>query len=263
MGQPNSEPEDENSVLPPSSDLLDSPRELAAGQPSREEELRRALVAERRARLEAERLLAEKEELLSRNEMLLREADHRVRNSLQLIASMLTLQVRRLPDGAAAQAIKEARQRIGSIAAVHEQLYRASDTDLVDMHLFLNGLCNALAANRPGSVEAIRVKAESILLPSKRAMKVGLLVGELVANSFKHAFPEGRRGVIDVKLATVGDRVQLVVADDGIGLPSGFQPGENKGLGMRLVRSILDQFDGRLDAGSSPGTTFVIDMPRP
>ena len=224
-----------------------------------EAELRHALEAEREARLEAERLLREKEELLTRNDILLREIDHRIRNSLQLVASMLSLQARQTQDGAASKAIEEARQRIGSIAAVHEQLYRASDTDVVDMSVFLKGLCGSLARNKPGNIRAIHVTAEPIMLVSQRAMKIGILVGELVTNSFKHAYPDARAGVIDVVLTAVGEKAQLIVADDGIGLPPGFRADDSHGLGMRLILSILDQFGGTLRANSGPGARFVIE----
>jgi two-component sensor histidine kinase len=224
-----------------------------------EAELRHALEAEREARLEAERLLREKEELLTRNDILLREIDHRIRNSLQLVASMLSLQARQTPDRAASKAIEEARQRIGSIAAVHEQLYRASDTDVVDMSVFLKGLCGSLARNKPGNIRAIHVTAEPIMLVSQRAMKIGILVGELVTNSFKHAFPEARAGEIEVVLTAAGEKARLIVADDGIGLPAGFSTDDSHGLGMRLIHSILGQFGGTLRANSGPGARFMIE----
>ncbi len=224
-------------------------------------ELRSALQAEREARLEAERLLAEKDDLLSRNDVLMREIDHRVKNSLQVAASMLSLQARRMPDSAAAQALKEAQRRISGIAAVHDQLYRASDTDRVDMREFLQGMCASLAANRPDNVEKIIVEAAPITVNSKRAMKIGLLVSELVTNAFKHAYPNGRRGAIHVTLTANGEASRLVVSDEGVGVPDDFCIDKGKGLGMRLIRSVLDQFGGTMEISKGPRAKFVVDMP--
>lgn len=266
MNRPIPEANDKRVVALRGNELPDGENPSADGQlpahsPQAERDLRRALQAEKEARLEAERQLVQKDELLARHDLLMREVDHRVRNSLQLVVSMLSLQARRIPNGAALKAVEEARQRIGSIAAVHEQLYRASDTDLVDMRIFLNGLCGSLAANRPRNIRTIHVNAEPILLNSKRAMKVGLLVGELITNSFKYAYPDGREGVIDVALTTLNEKVLLVVADDGDGLPADFSIDSNQSLGMRLIHSILSQFAGKLTIESAQGARFVIEMP--
>jgi two-component sensor histidine kinase len=224
--------------------------------------LRSALRAERKSRLEAERLLAEKEDLLARNDVLTREIDHRVKNSLQVAASMLSLQARRMSDSAATQALEEARRRISGIAAVHDQLYRASDTDRVDMREFLQGMCASLATNRPDSVGELIVEAAPIMVNSKRAMKIGLLVSELVTNAFKHAYANGQHGDIRVTLTDNGDSSQLIVCDDGVGVPDDLCIDTGKGLGMRLIRSLLDQFGGTMEISKGPHAKFIIGMPR-
>ncbi|WP_296582001.1 histidine kinase dimerization/phosphoacceptor domain -containing protein [Xanthobacter sp.] len=223
--------------------------------------LRRSRDAERAARMEVARLLSERNELLTRNDILRREADHRVKNSLQLVASMLGLQARRLSDVSAAKALEDAQQRIGGIAAVHEQLYRCSDTDLVEVGDFVEGLCAALAANRPANVDALRVQAEKLTLESSQAMNLGLLLSELVTNAFKHAYADGTHGDVRVVL-TADDRwVSLVVSDDGAGVPPGFNPDGAAGLGMRLVRAVLSQFGGTIAAKTGAGASFTIKMP--
>jgi two-component sensor histidine kinase len=228
-----------------------------------EQDLRLALQAEREARLRAERLLAEKEELLARNDVLMREVDHRVKNSFQIVASVLHIQARQLPNGAAAQALEDARQRVAGIAAVHELLYRASDAELVDMAVFLQGLCTALAMNKPGRVGVVEVTADPITFTSKRAMKVGMLVSELIGNAFKHAYPDGRRGDVHVALVANGEMARLIVSDEGIGLPADFPADGGRGLGMRLIRSVLSQFDGRMATETGSGARFMIDIPWP
>ncbi|ACL61479.1 sensor histidine kinase [Methylobacterium nodulans] len=245
-------------------DLTDRQRSLLKALARRvitELELRRSLDAERLARRDAEQLLEEKDRLLVQNEILLREVDHRVKNSLQLVSSMLTLQARQLPTGDAAKALDEACRRVASVAAAHEQLYRATASDRVDMSVFLRGICEALAATRPSNVEGIEIRAEPIEFGSKRAMKTGLLVAELVINGFKHAYPTGRRGGIKVELASMGPTARLRVSDEGVGLPVDLLDRASSGLGMRLIRSIVHQFGGRLTAEPGPGARVVIDIP--
>ncbi len=225
-------------------------------------ELRRAFLAECEARLKAERLLAEKDELIARNDVLMREVDHRVKNSLQLVASMLSLQARGLTDDSGSKALNDAQQRVAGIAAVHEQLYRASEIDAVDLRGFLQGLCASLAMNRPDCIRAVNVKSDSVEVSSKRAMKVGLVVTELVANAFKHAFPRGQHGDINVVLTATEDALTLAVSDDGVGLPLGFCPREKKGLGLQLVQSVLSEFGGTLNVSSENGARFTILLPR-
>lgn len=224
-------------------------------------ELRRALRAERAARLEIERVLAEKQELLARNEILIGEVDHRVKNSLQVVSSMLGVQARQVKNQEASAALEEAQRRIAGIAAVHEHLYRASHADAVDMAVFLTRLCASLAENRPRNVHALNVTAEPIAFASKRAMKTGLLVTELVINGFKHAYPADHEGAIAITLTGDQDHARLVVEDQGVGLPDGFAIEGNHGLGMRLIRAVLSQFGGKMTVETGPGARFVIEMP--
>jgi two-component sensor histidine kinase len=226
-----------------------------------EMDLRRALRAEQSARLQIERVLAEKQELLARNEILIGEVDHRVKNSLQLVSSMLGVQARQVRNHEAAAALEEAQRRIAGIAAVHEHLYSASHADAVDMAVFLTRLCGSLAENRPRNVHALNVTAEPIAFASKRAMKTGLLVTELVINGFKHAYPADREGEIAISLTGDQDHARLVVEDQGVGLPEGFAIDGNHGLGMRLIRAVLSQFGGTMTVEAGPGARFIVDMP--
>lgn len=225
-------------------------------------ELRRTLAAEHKSRLLAERLLAEKTQLLANNDLLLREIDHRVKNSLQMVSSMLSLQARRTGDDEASVALDEAQKRVAAIAAVHDQLYRAAASGSIDMATFLEGLCVSIADNKPDNVLALRVRADSLILESGQAMRIGLLVNELVTNSFKHAFPDERQGSIEVSLHVDEDNIRLSVSDDGIGLPKGFNIKSGRGLGMRVIRAAVLQFGGTLSILSDPGTGLVIDIPR-
>lgn len=224
-------------------------------------ELRRAREKERSARLDAARIFKEKQESLIRHDILVREIDHRVKNSLQLVASMLALQARGLSDMSAVRSLKDAQQRIGGIAAIHEQLYRVSGTDQVDLREFLEGLCGSLATSRPDRVGRLAVEVEPVVVSSTRAMKVGLLVNELVTNAFKHAYGAGQRGDVVVRLAADGDIYRLVVRDSGVGLPRGLCADASPGLGIRLISAIVEQVRGALTLGDGGGTAIAIDIP--
>lgn len=236
--------------------------QMLARQATTELELWNMRLSKGLIRDERDRLVAEKDDLLARNDVLMREVDHRVKNSLQLVSSMLRIQARQMPKSEAADILEEAQRRIAGIAAVHEQLYQASSIDQVDLAAFINGLCASLAANRPENITAVRVTADPLMLGSRRAMKVGLVLIELVVNCFKHAYGEEQQGDIHVSVSDGGDAVRLVIEDDGIGLPDAFSIEASRGLGMRLIRSVLSEFSGTMEAQSAGGARFVIDIPR-
>lgn len=244
---------------------MEKNRDLNSRKQSQYEEternLRKAIEEERQARQNAERLLAEKEELLARNDVFMREVDHRVKNSLQIVASMLGFQARHVQEPAAAIALEEALQRVLAIASVHEQLFRIGNLEQIDMKVFLTGLCNALATNRPDNVEVLTADVATIKIPSHYATKIGLIVTELVVNSYKHAFPNDKHGRITVSLIARDHSLELIVADDGIGLPDNFVISRRRGLGMRLINSVLSQLGGKLSTIGGHGTRFVIHFP--
>lgn len=226
-----------------------------------EQELRKAFDAERIVRQKLERQLAEAEETIARYDVFIREVDHRVKNSLQIVASMLSFQARHVRNAAAATALEEALQRVLAIAAVHEQLFRVGNFEQIDMKVFLSGLCAALASNRPENVEIMTADIASIQLPSNYATKLGLIMTELVINALKHAFPDDRRGKISVSLTMVERGIHLVVADDGVGLPADFSKNRRRGLGMRLIGSVLAQLNGKLVTSTDDGARFLIELP--
>jgi two-component sensor histidine kinase len=129
------------------------------------------------------------------------------------------------------------------------------------MRVFLESLCASLAMNRPDGVHIVNRTSDAITVGSGVAMKIGLIVTELVTNAFKHAYPEGRQGEIGVALAAQGRNLELIVSDDGIGLPGSFRADWRKGLGLQLVRSVLDQLGGTLSAVAKDGARFTISVP--
>lgn len=214
-------------------------------------ETRRLAAAEHAARTKAELLLRE-------NETLARESDHRVMNSLQLVSAVLGLQSRTASEEAKI-GLQDAQRRVQAIATVHRQLHLTGSMADIEIGEFLRRLCENLKANAPPEVTGITVNADERRLPSEIASAIGLLVAELVANCFKHAFPKGRTGAIAVAFSATQENWTLSVIDNGAGLPSGFDPETGKGVGLRVINSLVRRLEAVMTAGSRGGeTSFVV-----
>ena len=206
----------------------------------------------------------QKDDLAAQQDLMLREVNHRVSNSLQLANSMLRLQERAALGEEAKHELGKAADRIVSIGLIHTRLYKAGDMNAIRIGAYLRDLCVDLAASGNGrhSVGALDVVVdapENLSLPPDLVTKLGLIVNELVTNSFKHAIGSTHCR-IGVKQSA--DAIELTIADDGPGLPEGFAPQRLKGLGMRVVLSLVDQLDGQLTAEpSAKGARFVISVP--
>ncbi len=206
---------------------------------------------------------AELREALEAKEILLREVNHRVRNSLQLVSSMLSLQSSRLDDPQTRAAILEAQLRVRAVAAVHERLYRSQDFQSVDLDIFLEALCRDLqtsVANDDGDAISVEVSAEPVTVANDRAVPVALILNELLTNAVKYAYPD-RRGTVRVSLrkAEGEGAISLTVADDGVGLPKGFAERRHTSLGFRIIEGLVRQIDGELEiADRKPGTAITV-----
>ena len=200
--------------------------------------------------------LAEKEELL-------KEVHHRVKNNLQVITSLLNLQAGTTQDTNALVLFEEARNRVQSIATIHELLYRSVSFASISLRTYATQLL-------PGLIEFYgmqkRVNAhilgdgESIEL--ERAVPFGLLLNELVSNALKHAFPEERTGVITINIGQRNEDIVLRVSDDGVGLPAAFDPEQSSSLGLKLVKVLMRQLRGTLQVLPSNGATFEAQFPK-
>jgi PAS domain S-box-containing protein len=187
---------------------------------------------------------------------LLKELYHRVKNNLQLIISMFNLQVRTLPDNPARQALLEAAGRVRAMALVHERLYQSRTLSSIALNDYTAGLCEQLARAASAAQRGImvRVEAEPVQVGLDLAVPLGLLLNELVSNSLKHAFPEGRGGHILVRIARneddsqgveQGGNMRLTVRDDGVGLPADFDRTSTHTLGLKLVLALSEQLHAR------------------
>ncbi len=198
---------------------------------------------------------------LREKEVLLREIHHRVKNNMQVISSLLSLQSRYIGDAHLAEAFKESQDRIKSMALVHEKLYQSGDLASIDFHEYIKSLMRNLfqSYETAGRVD-LTVQVENVSLSVDAAIPCGLIINELVSNSLKHAFPEPRRGKISISLRQSGeDQIELVVADDGVGVPEDITLKNITSLGLHLVTILAeDQLEGTISLERSGGTEFCI-----
>ena len=222
---------------------------------------------EERVRERTAELAAAVEELGQRNqekETLLREIHHRVKNNLQVVCSLLNLQAHGQDEPRLIAFAAECRARVRSMALVHEHLYRAKNLQSVPLALYLGALVSEVTHSQPDSGRiTCRIDVQDIVLPVDQAIPCGLMVNELVTNAFKHAFPDNRTGRISVSIAErSADRIELVVKDDGIGIPEGVDFSRGGGFGLALVAMLSDQLDAQLDIERHPGTRVHADFAR-
>ncbi len=199
---------------------------------------------------------------LAEKEVLLKEVHHRVKNNLQVLSSLMNLKAQQV-DGATSAVLHELQGRVLAMALIHERLYQSEQFAGIDFAAYLKELVADLAASCqacPGDVN-IMVDAKDVSLPLDKAVPCALIVTELVSNSFKHAFPDGRSGHIWVDLRPEGDEFALLVRDDGVGLPPGRDLHSNLTLGLRLVDSLARQLGGALEVSSNGGATFKVRWP--
>lgn len=196
---------------------------------------------------------------LNEKEILLKEIHHRVKNNLQIVSSMLSLQMKQVSDAHSMNLFKETQNRVHSIALFHEKLYESRDLARVDIAPYLVGVArSALAAYgvSPESMD-LAVDASNVPLSMDAAIATGLIVNELVSNALKHAF-RGHGGRILVSLRPEGDDVVLEVADDGAGFPPDIDFRHPKTLGLKLVAIFADQLQGTMGLAREQGTRIVV-----
>lgn len=209
------------------------------------------------------RLLEEKQavtaQALEEKELLLGEIHHRVKNNLQVIYNMLDLQARGLEDGAARAALAESMNRVGSMALIHQELYREGNVEAVKMPDYLRRLAAHVRASFGGEDSGVecRVEVEDMLLDLNSAIPMGMLVNELLANAFKHAFGTSPGGRILLSLREEGASLLLEVADNGRGRAGAI---DAEGFGTRLLRSLARQLRAEIVEHSGEGLRVLLKI---
>lgn len=207
---------------------------------------------------------------LEEKNVLLKEIHHRVKNNLQIISSLMRMQLRRTPDDALTALFQEAQNRIRSMALIHEQLYQAPDLSNIDFGVYLQTLVSNLFQTYGVSREQIQldINTHGIHLTLDNAIPCGLIVNELVSNSLKYAFPGEQSGYIMIRLqvhpvsdATLPPTLKLIVGDDGVGIPDSVDYETTRSLGLRIVRNLANQLRGSITFERHQGTVFHVTFP--
>ena len=222
------------------------------------------LRAEMEERVKAEELVKAS---LREKETLLKEIHHRVKNNLQIIHSMLNLQLPQVRDPEAVGLFKESQNRVYTMALIHEKLYQSESMARVDVPEYIRSLTANLFLSYSVSENIIksRINVDDVTLNIDTLIPCALIVNELVSNSLKHAFPPSRQpdGTDEIGIGLhrgAGNRLILSVGDNGIGLPVGFKIEDCRSLGLKLVSALTKQLNGTIQVGAAGGTAFAISF---
>ncbi len=201
---------------------------------------------------------------LKEKETLLREVHHRVKNNLQIIASLLHFQAKRVKDPDDLAAFAEGRNRLRSMILVHEKLYQTPDLSRIDFGSYIRALARDLQRSylMTGRNVGVRITADALAVPIESAVPCGMILCELLTNVFKYAFPDGRSGTADISVTAANGQMSLAVSDDGVGLPADFDPEHSSSFGWQLIRNLTAQLGGTATVGRTEGTQVSISFPR-
>lgn len=201
---------------------------------------------------------------LREKEVLLREIHHRVKNNLAVIQSLLRIQSHHAQNAELTRMLETTQHRIRSMALAHELLYQSENLVDIDINRYLGNLLNQLISSFSfiGKRIEIRKEIQEVQLGIDTAVPLGFILTELISNCYKHAFPKSRYGVIDVSVRCPGDKkLELVVKDDGVGIPEGMDFEESSSLGYQLIRIFVKQLNGEIEIFRQEGTEVRINFP--
>jgi two-component sensor histidine kinase len=197
---------------------------------------------------------------LREKEVLLKEIHHRVKNNLQIVSSMLSLQMDQISDLQAIELFRTSLTRVRSVALFHETLYKSRDLAHVDVVDYIKSLAPGLWATYgvDSRIIELKVDVEDVALSVDAAISLGLIVNELVSNAIKHAFPGGRHGMVGVSLHSEGKEIVMRVYDDGVGIPGDIELSNPNTLGLKLVGILAEQLAGSITLDSKEGSKFTL-----
>ncbi|MBS1522293.1 MAG: hypothetical protein JST50_14935 [Bacteroidetes bacterium] len=206
--------------------------------------------------------LSEQAELLSEKDVLMKEIHHRVKNNLQVISGLLELQSKTVNDDAAKDALMEGRNRVRSIALIHQNLYQFENLSSIELKRFVNDLCRQVeSVYKKQNKTTMNIEVPVLYLDIDSAVPLGLIMNELLSNSFKYAFDAAVAGEIDIKIRVVEEgKYELIYSDNGPGLPQDFDLTRTTTLGMQLIHDLSRQIGGKVKYDYKNGASFIINF---
>lgn len=199
------------------------------------------------------------ERALERQAERAREVEHRVKNTLQLISSIVLLQGRRASDEAARQALKAVQQRVAAVSVAHRHVSWVDDAEQVELSALVREIVGDLAGSAGREGVDIELDLEAVTIPGRQGAPLALLVSEAVGNALRHAFPDGRKGRIKVGVRRTSAGFELTVCDDGVGIAP---DAPTSGFGLTVVQLMAQQLRGRLETvAAQPGLRLSVSVP--
>jgi len=199
-------------------------------------------------------------ESLNEKEVLLREIHHRVKNNMQIISSLLNLQIQFEDTEEIADVLKESQGRVKTMAMVHEKLYQSDSLSKINFRDYIKNLVSQIfySYGVKNGLIGLEMDIENFNIGIDTAIPLGLIVNELITNSVKYAFPEGRKGVVKIIFKSENHNNFLIISDDGIGISDDINPEKTESLGLQLVNNLTNQIDGEIELDTNKGTEFRI-----
>lgn len=198
---------------------------------------------------------------LKEKENLLKDVHNRVKKNMQRISSLTGLQSEYMRDQILENFV-DSQKHIKSIALVHEKLYESPDLERVEFSSYVNALVEDIYRSQGVDSNRIvkEISVDDVLLDIDRATSCGLLINELVSNSIKHAFPDDKDGLIEIKITKKGEEVSMEISDDGVGFPDNFDLENVDTLGLQLVKTLVDEIEGKIQLKSNKGSEFILNF---
>ena len=221
----------------------------------------RALQEEVRERKETEKALRA---ALEEKTVLLKEVHHRVKNNLNIVKSLLSLQEDTVDDARIRLLLQDAQNRIRSISIVHEKLYGSASLSRIGLEEYISELLDEIMESYGGGIGRIRLETdvENLAIDIEQAIPLGIMINEVITNSMKHAFPDGEGGIIHLAMKkNKGNDCTLLIKDNGVGIPGDMDFDKVRGIGLQLIRELAKQLKGTIFLTREKGTTFEMNFP--
>jgi PAS domain S-box-containing protein len=211
---------------------------------------------------ERKRMTDQIAESLREKEVMLREIHHRVKNNLQIVNSLMNLQIQKVGDPKTIMALTDTQARVRAMSLVHERLYKTQELSRIDLADYISKLAEELLRSQKVTQKVeLDLNLAGISLDINHAVPVGLILNEILTNSLKYAFPDGREGKISISAEQTGDSYVIHIGDDGVGIPADFDWQKSNTLGMKLIHGLVSQVDGTITLDRVGGTGYTIRIP--